>query len=199
MILWRKLFAFSPISGWCSADGPVGRRRYRWHKLNKNKRVFLNSATRELNKCLFPCCLFEVKNSWGNIGTLTARHATMPYSGMTDVSGPSYAQMPTAVRYSFVDWVLPKLPRRHEPTKMPLENQPHIIRPAIILRMGYSVYSVYIYQLTLKAPITTAADDIHKYFFHCFSEKMRLDVSSESSARQRQRIHMKKIKPYFFR
>ena len=35
-------------------------------------------------------------------------------------------------------------------------------------------------------PITTAADDIHK---HCFSEKIRLDVSSESSARQR--IHMK--------
>ena len=43
--------------------------------------------------------------------------------------------------------------------------------------------------LTLKAPITTAADDIHKYFFHCFSEKLRLDVSSESSARQR--IHLK--------
>ena len=40
--------------------------------------------------------------------------------------------------------------------------------------------------ITLKAPITTAADDIHKYFF---SEKIRLDVSSESSARQR--IHMK--------
>ena len=39
--------------------------------------------------------------------------------------------------------------------------------------------------LTLKAPITTAADDIHKKFFHCFSEKIRLDVSSESSARQR--------------
>ena len=37
--------------------------------------------------------------------------------------------------------------------------------------------------------ITTAADDIHKYFFHCFSEKIRLDVSRESSARQR--IHMK--------
>ena len=36
--------------------------------------------------------------------------------------------------------------------------------------------------LTLKAPITTAADDIHKYFFHCFSEKIRLDVASESSA-----------------
>ena len=34
----------------------------------------------------------------------------------------------------------------------------------------------------------TAADDSHKYFFRCFSEKIRLDVSSESS---RQRIHMK--------
>ena len=38
--------------------------------------------------------------------------------------------------------------------------------------------------------LTTEADDIHKYFFHSFSEKIRLDVSSESSARQR--IHMKK-------
>ena len=38
-------------------------------------------------------------------------------------------------------------------------------------------------------PVTTAADDIHKYFFVCFSEKIRLGVSSESSARQR--IHMK--------
>ena len=44
-------------------------------------------------------------------------------------------------------------------------------------------------------PITTAADDIHKYFFIVFLEKIRLDVSSESSARQR--IRMKKIKPYF--
>ena len=44
--------------------------------------------------------------------------------------------------------------------------------------------------LTLKAPITTAADDIHKYFFIVFfSEKIGLDVSSESSARQR--IHKK--------
>ena len=42
---------------------------------------------------------------------------------------------------------------------------------------------------TLKAPITSAADNIHKYFFIVFSEKTRLDVSSESSARQR--IHMK--------
>ena len=35
----------------------------------------------------------------------------------------------------------------------------------------------------------TAADNIHKYFFRCFSEKIRLDVSRESSARQR--IHIK--------
>ena len=43
--------------------------------------------------------------------------------------------------------------------------------------------------LTLKVPTTTAADDIDSYiFFHCFSEKIRLDVLSESSARQR--IHM---------
>ena len=41
--------------------------------------------------------------------------------------------------------------------------------------------------LTLKAPITTAADDIHKYMFN--SEKIRLDISCESSARQR--IHIK--------
>ena len=38
--------------------------------------------------------------------------------------------------------------------------------------------------LTLKALVTTAVDDIR-----CFSEKIRLDVSSESFARQR--IHMK--------
>ena len=43
--------------------------------------------------------------------------------------------------------------------------------------------------LTLKVPITTAANDIHKHFFNCFSEKIRLDVSSESSARRR--IHLK--------
>ena len=43
--------------------------------------------------------------------------------------------------------------------------------------------------LTLKAPITTAADDIYKYFFFFFSEKIRLDISCQSSARQR--IHMK--------
>ena len=43
--------------------------------------------------------------------------------------------------------------------------------------------------LSLKVPVMTAADGIHKYSFHCFSEKIRHDVSSESSARQR--IHRK--------
>ena len=36
--------------------------------------------------------------------------------------------------------------------------------------------------LTLKTPITTAADDIHKYFFLCCSEKIRLDVSHGKSS-----------------
>ena len=54
--------------------------------------------------------------------------------------------------------------------------------------VGISYFCLYI-MLTLKVPITTAADDIHKFFFYCFSEKIRLDVSSESSARQR--IHLK--------
>ena len=40
----------------------------------------------------------------------------------------------------------------------------------------------YISALSLKAPITTAAGDIHECFFIVFSEKIRLDVSGESSA-----------------
>ena len=36
------------------------------------------------------------------------------------------------------------------------------------------------YRLTLKAPITAAGDS--EYFFHGFSEKIRLDISCESSA-----------------
>ena len=36
--------------------------------------------------------------------------------------------------------------------------------------------------LPFTVSLTTAADDIHKYFFYCFSEKIRLNVSSESSA-----------------
>ena len=39
--------------------------------------------------------------------------------------------------------------------------------------------------LTPKAPITTAAEDIPEKLLPLFSEKMRLDVSSESSAGQR--------------
>ena len=50
--------------------------------------------------------------------------------------------------------------------------------------------------LILKAPVTTAADDIHKYFFIVFQRKLRLDVSSESSARQR--IHLKHQALIFF-
>ena len=42
--------------------------------------------------------------------------------------------------------------------------------------------------LTIKAPITTAADDIHKYLSIVFQRKLD-DVSSESSARRR--IQMK--------
>ena len=51
--------------------------------------------------------------------------------------------------------------------------------------------------LTLKAPITTAAVDSHKYLFIVFSEKIRLGVPSESSARQR--VHMKKSSLIFFK
>ena len=60
----------------------------------------------------------------------------------------------------------------------------YICRQAYALELCHT--SMY---LTLKAPVTTAADNIYKYFLHCFSEKIRLDVTSESSARQR--IHKK--------
>ena len=43
--------------------------------------------------------------------------------------------------------------------------------------------------LTLKAPITTAADDNFFIYFFYFSEKTSLDISCESSAWQM--IHMK--------
>ena len=49
--------------------------------------------------------------------------------------------------------------------------------------------------LIIKAPITTAADDIHKYFFIAFSEKISLDVSCESSARQRIRMKNQALFP----
>ena len=51
--------------------------------------------------------------------------------------------------------------------------------------------------LTLMAPITIAADDSLEYFFHCFSEKIRLDISCESSAWQR--IHMKHQALFFLK
>ena len=56
------------------------------------------------------------------------------------------------------------------------------------------------FPLALKAPIMTTVEDIHKYFFHFCSEKRRLDVSSEptairldvsSESSARQRIHLK--------
>ena len=50
--------------------------------------------------------------------------------------------------------------------------------------------------LTFKAPVTTTAEDIHKYFFIVFQRKLRLDASSESSARQR--IHLKHQSLIFF-
>ena len=43
--------------------------------------------------------------------------------------------------------------------------------------------------LTLKAAITTAADDSLEYFFIVFSDKIMLDISCESSFLQR--IHLK--------
>ena len=47
---------------------------------------------------------------------------------------------------------------------------------------------VQISRLTVKASSKTAADDI-LFFFHYFSEKIRLDISCELSARQT--VHMK--------
>ena len=50
-----------------------------------------------------------------------------------------------------------------------------------------------------KCIVVTSYVSIENYihfFFHCFSEKIRLDVSSESSARQR--IHMKNQALFFF-
>ena len=68
MILWIKLFPFSRISGWYSADGPpVGRKQYRfWHKLDKSKGVLLNSGTSKSNNkenVYFPATYSNLKNS----------------------------------------------------------------------------------------------------------------------------------------
>ena len=50
--------------------------------------------------------------------------------------------------------------------------------------------------LALKASIRTAADNSLGFFFNVFSEQRRLDISCESSARQR--IHMKHKALLFF-
>ena len=63
-------------------------------------------------------------------------------------------------------------------------NQGSLDKPNRLVKIIFIISTKYI-----KAPITTAADDIYKYFFIVFSEKIRLDISCESSARQR--IHMK--------
>ena len=65
--------------------------------------------------------------------------------------------------------------------------------PTFLNTYKFMLFKTYIFfsnhLLTLKGPVTTAADCIINIFFHCFSGKIRLDVSSESSASQR--IHMK--------
>ena len=43
--------------------------------------------------------------------------------------------------------------------------------------------------ILIKTPITTVADHNLEKNFHCFSKKIKLDISGDSSARQR--IHMK--------
>ena len=43
--------------------------------------------------------------------------------------------------------------------------------------------------LTLKVPITTAAEDPFNFYYYYYSQKISLDISCESSAKQM--IHMK--------
>ena len=68
---------------------------------------------------------------------------------------------------------------------------PSLLRSACFGELGTTILGL----LTLKALITTAADDIFNTF-SLFSRKIRLDILCESSARQR--IHMKH-KSYFLR
>ena len=63
------------------------------------------------------------------------------------------------------------------------QNNPINLDPAYKINLGLWNCLVRVKPvLTLKVPLTTAADDIHKYFFLVFSEKTK-------SAGQR--IHMK--------
>ena len=56
-------------------------------------------------------------------------------------------------------------------------------------RIEFAFNRLHVFPLTLKAPIMTAADDSLEYFIIVFQRKKRLDISRESSARQR--IHTK--------
>ena len=46
----------------------------------------------------------------------------------------------------------------------------------MIISLCVSIFSGFFSILTFKAPITPAAEDIPKYFFIVFSEKIRLDI-----------------------
>ena len=69
-------------------------------------------------------------------------------------------------------------------------NNPCCLWSCRLLNTYNGKYNAMHYILTLKAPITTAADNIFFiYFFFYFSEKTSLDISCELSAWQT--IHMK--------
>ena len=81
---------------------------------------------------------------------------------------------------------------------VPRQNTSHVVRKCFPLQERISVINIF---ATHRAhgkmfpfnPLSANHDCSRRcsqIFFHCFSEKIRLDVSSESSAR-RQRIHMK--------
>ena len=59
-------------------------------------------------------------------------------------------------------------------TLMVKKTKQQIIKSVICKNVSHTCKSL----LTLKAPTTTAADGIYKYFFNVFLEKIRLDVSS---------------------
>ena len=42
------------------------------------------------------------------------------------------------------------------------------------MKLVFIMIRRFVHGLTLKAPITAAADDIHIYIFYCFSEKINL-------------------------
>ena len=76
-----------------------------------------------------------------------------------------------------------KAPKEH--VLWPLFYSPSAVLLFFLICFVFVIKHVFF--LTLKAPITAATDNVYK-LFHCFSEKIRLDISCESSARQ---SHMK--------